>query len=65
MNPKPIKVKGCKPPVEIQIKGYKNKTWQPYLYITGGSVNGFIEDRDVKRLLKWCQDCLTPRKIRK
>lgn len=67
MNPKPIKIKSSNgsDAISLKIVGYKNNDSIPYISfedIRNPNTYGYIEDRDIKRLLKWCQDCLKSRK---
>lgn len=62
-TPKPIRVKS---PASLKISLVPDPL--PYLYVESGlytDVYGYIEDRDVKRLLKWCERCLSSRKASK
>ena len=63
-KPKPIKIRAQKgaPEWTIQVIGYRDEESLPYLSTSFAGWNGYIEDRDVNRLLKWCEDCLKKRK---
>lgn len=67
--PKPIKIKtGTSADLRIAIVGTNWKDATSYLsfrdYLSEGNWKpyGYIEDRDIKRLMKWCQLCLKGRK---
>lgn len=62
-KPKPIKARMIGGKLEINVIGFRDKTVGPYLSIStdlGGA--GYIEDKDIKRLRAWCDDCLKKRK---
>lgn len=56
-KPRSIKTRGMlRARSEIHLIGGQ----RPYLFISklGLDEGGFIEDRDIKRLKKWCEKCL-------
>lgn len=63
MKPKPIK---CNGPGELELRFIGG----PWPYISVGvnekaypaSFYGYVEDRDLRRLMKWCQRCLAKRR---
>jgi hypothetical protein len=68
-KPKTIKLRGSgKYPAEFFVIGYKNKDSKPYLALEvpdsfgHAAYYGYVKDRDIKRLKKWCEDCLKERK---
>lgn len=73
-QPKPIKttlgVGDLTHQIELNVRGFRTK-YKPYLTvdcITNGNLmaGGFIEDRDLRRLKRWVDDCLkTHRRKRK
>jgi len=67
-KPKPIKIRVTGGWGNLRVVGYKSKA-RPYLHIDIGHDGsaapfrfGYIEDRDVRRLKNWCEDCLKKRK---
>lgn len=64
-RPKHIKARMTAGSVALHVVGYRNKNTKPYLTIeTSTGAFGYIEDRDVKRLRAWCDDCLKLRRKR-
>lgn len=67
-TPKPIKLLGTLHNGsynQLEIVGYKSKKHSPYIIFTkAGSeqLGGYLQDRDLTRLAKWCKDCLKKRK---
>jgi hypothetical protein len=61
-NPKLIRVNGPGN-LRIGVNGFRTNRLS-YLYVEKLNADsyGYVEDRDVKRLLKWCKDCLKKRK---
>lgn len=61
-KPMPIRTRGNYD-LEITIIGYRSSESRPYLLVgPKGQINNWIKDRDIKRLLAWCKDCLKERK---
>lgn len=64
-KPAPIRARMANVAVSITVNGFRNKSHRPYLHIETGKFGyGFIEDRDIKRLKAWCEDCLLVREVR-
>lgn len=62
-QPKPIKITTKAADAEISICSFRDKYFKSYIRIDWNPTEyGFIEDRDIKRLKAWCEDCLRKRK---
>lgn len=61
-KPKPILARMDNGGLAIRVVGFKEKDAEPYLVVeTSYGRYGYIEDRDIKRLRAWCDDCLKKR----
>lgn len=64
MKPMPLKIRTwSKRKMHILPVGFRDKDSLPYLIVETDDKHlyGYIEDKDIKRLKAWCDDCLKKR----
>ena len=46
--------------IYIKVVGLEDDEALPYLHVetSDGTTYGYIEDRDLKRLKRWCEECI-------
>lgn len=60
-KPKPIKFRTTGLEIQIRLVGPNNRDSCPYIMVdTGRGTFGYIENRDIKRLARWCEVILNP-----
>jgi hypothetical protein len=59
--PKPIKIRAGGANIDLILIGDPKKN-HPYISVSGWDWNGYIADKDIRRLMQWCQKCLTFKK---
>lgn len=64
-NPKPINFRMVNGWAQLKVVGFKFKDSRPYLFLDIGNHSspdplkyGYMEDRDLRRLKAWVDDCL-------